>query len=146
MHDLVGLARIVLLMAIHSCRAADGKRRQQRTTTSHVIFSHEASYVWGTADAAKIPLLRGKGKTRKKRISTRLKRNALAPRKRRHSRKWRLVLFGLCVFCLSLVLREVRIRLHFQHLLGVAFAVRGDQQYKFIAVQLAHGAVAKMRA
>jgi hypothetical protein len=30
-----------------------------------VIFSHEASSVWGTADAAKIPLLRGEGKTRK---------------------------------------------------------------------------------
>ncbi len=72
-------------------------------------------------------------------------------KKKRHSRKRRLLLCELrvvrfLVLDLFLIPREIRIGLYLQHLLGVPFAVRGNQQHKFIAVQLAQGAVPEVRA
>src|ERR1700730_3598169 len=46
----------------------------------------------------------------------------------------------------GLAFGEVGIRLHFQHLLGVPFAVRGGEQDKLVSVEFAQWAVGQMRA
>jgi hypothetical protein len=46
-----------------------------------------------------------------------------------------------------LLLRKARVRLHFQHLLGVPLAVRRDQQHPLVSIQLhAHRTIGSVRA